>query len=227
MNPPSFIAQCLRLLLCGLIGMLVSQAADRPPQLDLVLQHHCMDCHASEETSGLNLNALSFELSDAGIRGRWINISDRVQAREMPPPDHPITETERQTLLQLLQAPLLAADRAEITATGRVPLRRLNREEYEQNLRDLLQLPELDLRDMLPEDREQDLFNKSAEVLEMSRVQLDAFLNAADVALQQAVGTNVPLKSTLYRAIGRDLFAETSTFGEREAMFFAKDNLAV
>ncbi|MEZ6041860.1 MAG: hypothetical protein R3C20_15245 [Planctomycetaceae bacterium] len=33
--------------------------------------------------------------------------------------------------------------------------------------------------------------------------------------------------ATKYRAAGTQLFSATSTFGEREAMFFAKDNKAV
>ena len=51
-------------------------------------------------------------------------------------------------------------------------MRRLNRDEYEQNLRDVLQLPDLDIRDILPEDREGHRFNKTTEMLDMSRVQL-------------------------------------------------------
>ena len=66
-------------------------------------------------------------------------------------------------------------------------MRRLTREEYEQNLRDVLQLPLLDIRDMLPEDREEHGFNKTATALDMSRVQLAAYLDAAEAALQQAM----------------------------------------
>ena len=58
-------------------------------------------------------------------------------------------------------------------------------------------------------------------------MQLAAYLDAAEVALQQAIGMgNEPPPMTNYRAVGRNLFAETSTFGNREAMFFARDNKA-
>ena len=62
----------------------------------------------------------------------------------------------------------------------------------------------------------------------MSRVQLAAYLDAADAALRQAMaGGPEPPPVTKYRAAGTQLFSATSTFGEREAMFFAKDNKAV
>ncbi len=113
-------------------------------------------------------------------------------------------------------------------ANGRGPLRRLNRDEYEQNLRDVLQLALLDIRDMLPEDREAHRFNKTAAALDMSRVQLAAYLDAADAALRQAMASGPePPPVTKYRAAGTQLFSATSTFGEREARFFAKDNKAV
>ena len=113
-------------------------------------------------------------------------------------------------------------------ANGRGPLRRLNRDEYEQNLRDILKMPLLDIRDMLPEDREAHRFNKTAAALDMSRVQLAAYLDAADAALRQAMASGPePPPVTKYRAAGTQLFSATSTFGEREAMFFAKDNKAV
>ena len=81
---------------------------------------------------------------------------------------------------------------------------------------------------MLPEDREAHRFNKTATALDMSRVQLAAYLDAAEAALQQAMadGPKSP-QVTKYRAAGTRLFSATSTFGEREAMFFAKDNKAV
>ncbi|HAH47865.1 MAG TPA: hypothetical protein DCM07_24025, partial [Planctomycetaceae bacterium] len=80
-------------------------------------------------------------------------------------------------------------DAAQVALHGRGPLRRLTRDEFEQNLRDMLALPHLDIRDLLPQDREQQHCNKVAEVLDMSRIQLDAYLEAADQALRQAVAS--------------------------------------
>ena len=120
-----------------------------------------------------------------------------------------------------LAASVHDADMKDVEQSGRGPMRRLTRDEYQQNLRDVLALPKLDIRDMLPEDREAWHFNKTAEVLDISRVRLAAYLDAAEAALQQAIAIGVePPAMTKYRAVGRQLFAETSTFGNREAMFF-------
>ncbi len=81
---------------------------------------------------------------------------------------------------------------------------------------------------MLPEDREDHHFNKTTETLDISRVQLTAYLDAAEAALLKAVASGVkPPPLTTYRAVGRMLFAEKTTFGNREAMFFAKDSRAI
>lgn len=193
------------------------------------LSSTCSECHGSETAEGgLNLQALAFDLSSPHLRGRWIQIHDRIEKREMPPDVESLTDAERQSLLKSLGRLLSEADRADIAAHGRGPLRRLNRDEYEQNLRDVLQLPQLDLRDMLPEDREAHRFNKTSAVLDMSRVQLAAYLDAAEAALRQALASGPqPPPAQKYRAIGTSLFPERSTFGEREAMFFAKDGKAV
>lgn len=199
--------------------------ASVPPQIE----HSCSSCHnARTAEGGLDLTALPFDLRDNGLRERWVRIHDRVEKGEMPPTASDLPSDARAVLVNALKTAIHEAESAEIVKFGRGPMRRLNRDEYEQNLRDLLQLPRLDIRDMLPEDRESFHFNKASESLDMSRVQLAAYLDAADAALRQAMASGVqPPRTTKYRAIATQLFAERSTFGEREAMFFAKDNKAL
>ena len=189
----------------------------------------CHGCHnAQNAQGGLDLAALPVRFADRAIRDRWIRLHDRVAKGEMPPPGVPFSPAQRAALLAPLRRQLHAADAAEVRRHGRGPLRRLNRDEYEQNLRDLLQLPHLDIRDMLPEDREGHRFNKAADTLDMSRVQLLAYLDAAEAALRQAVASGPqPPPVTKFRAVGTALFPEKVTFGEREAMFFARHNQAL
>jgi hypothetical protein len=176
----------------------------------------------------LDLTALTFELSDRAVRERWIRIHDRVENGEMPPQADDLSKESREELVNSLRSAIHDSDLADIQAHGRGPMRRLNRDEYEQNLRDLLKLPQLDIRDRLPEDREGLRFNKTSQTLDMSRVQLAAYLDAADAALRQALAKDAePPTVTKFRAMALDLFPERSTFGEREAMFFARDNKAI
>lgn len=199
-----------------------SQGLDAPR----AIADSCIECHDKDTAKGsLDLTALKFDPADRQLRERWIRIYDRVEQGEMPPKRDDLPEGQRKELLQTLDATLFEADRAEVLAQGRGPLRRLNRDEYEQNLRDVLQLPDLDIRDILPEDREGHRFNKTGDMLDMSRVQLAAYLDAAEAALRAAMVTeHEPPPVMKRRVVGTDLFPGTSTFGNREAMFFAKDN---
>ncbi len=204
---------------------ILAHAQSAPPQID----KSCIECHDKDNTKGsLDLTALPFDLTSPATRERWIRIYDRVEKGEMPPKPEDLPKPDRAELVKSLSASITAADHADILAHGRGPLRRLNRDEYEQNLRDLFQLPDLDIRDILPEDREGHRFNKTTDMLDMSRVQLVAYLDAAEAALHTAMTTEAaPPPIIKYRAVGTDLFPGTGTFGNREAMFFTRDNKAV
>ncbi len=206
-----------------------SAVASTPARLDSLIEQNCRTCHDKDTHSGgLDLTALSFDLADHSIREQWIRIHDRVEKGEMPPKSVAFPAAQRAEFLKLLSARIYAADLAEIVASGRGPLRRLNRDEYEQNLRDLLQLPHLDIRDQLPADREAHHFNKVSETLDMSRVQLMAYLDAAEVALQQAmVKTAQPPTSMKYRAVGKQLSFVRSIVGEKQSMFFARNSVGI
>ncbi|QDU25009.1 hypothetical protein ETAA8_00700 [Anatilimnocola aggregata] len=219
-----------RLVLGGVFFIpLFACASEPPPSASLLLKHSCFGCHDKETTEGgLDLTVLSFELSNRAVRDRWVRIHDRIGKGEMPPNADDLPKDSRAVLVKSLKVAIHDADLADIKAHGRGPMRRLNRDEYEQNLRDVLKLPQLDIRDMLPEDREGHRFNKTSETLDMSRVQLAAYLDAADAALRQAMANGPkPPPVTKFRAVATGLFPERSTFGEREAMFFTKDYKAV
>ncbi len=200
-----------------------------PTRLAELLKQHCGQCHNGDSRSGgLDLTALSFDPADRAIREQWIRIHDRVEKGEMPPKSVAFSTAQRAELLKLLSTKIHAADQAEILAAGRGPMRRLNRDEYEQNLRDLLQLPHLDIRDLLPADREAHHFNKVSDTLDMSRVQLAAYLDAAEAALQQAmVKTAQPPVAMKYRAVGKQLSFVRAITGEKQSMFFARNAVGI
>lgn len=205
------------------------QSAAHESQPPALLHSTCGGCHnATTKAGGLDLQALSYDLSSAGTRAPWIEIYDRIEKREMPPTPASLSDENRQALLRSLGKALNAAERADVLANGRGPMRRLNRDEYEQNLRDLLQLPHLDIRDMLPEDRESHHYNKVSETLDMSRVQLTAYLDATETALRQAMVTSEqPPTIAKQKALGEQLSVGRETTGGREAMFWVRDGKGV
>jgi hypothetical protein len=192
------------------------------------LESSCLDCHDADTAEGkLVIPALGTDLSDASVREKFALMHDRVAKGQMPPDAGDLPKEQRAALLAALSAFVEQADRADVAANGRVPLRRLNRREYEHTLRDILQLPNLDIGDRLPEDRTRDGFNKSAEGLDFSRIQLEAALDAADAALHAAIADGEsPQTSETFTAISTTLFAGEA-YGEPQAKFFAKDSQKV
>jgi hypothetical protein len=212
-------------------SLVLSGRADENPAAHVLplLTSSCLDCHDAETAEGsFSIPSLGTDLSDAAVRERFALMHDRVAKMQMPPDAGDLPDDGRNALLASLSACVDQADRADIAANGRVPLRRLNRLEYQEMLRDVLCLPMLDIADRLPEDRTRDGFNKSAEGLDFSGIHLAATLEAAEAALHEAVVSGEkPQPPDHYAAIATSLFSEGSTFGEREAMFFAKDGKAM
>jgi hypothetical protein len=85
---------------------------------------------------------------------------------------------------------LESANLASQRRFGRVQFRRLSRGEYESTLRDLLSLPNLEVREMLPPDGTAHGFDKIGSALNLSYVQMSRYLDAADAALDQAIVLN-------------------------------------
>ena len=138
----------------------------------------CGTCHAGPDPAGgLAIEGLfhsadsaaSADSADRAVRELLVRMHDRVAAGEMPPEPDSLAVDARRELVAALGSVIDVADRADIRANGRVPLRRLNRHELEQSLRTVLELPDLDVADLLPEDSLRDGFPKSAEGLDLSR----------------------------------------------------------
>lgn len=155
-------------------------------------QTHCYDCHegASAE-AGLDLQSLTEELEKHENFERWIKIHDRVRDGEMPPrkkKQRPDAE-ELSSFLQAVSGRLAQADRKRISQEGRARVRRLNRFEFENSLREGLAAPWLQVAEMLPEDGTAHLYNKLGERLDISHVQMAKFLETAEHALRVALQT--------------------------------------
>lgn len=212
-----------------LLAVTAARAESLPTLLAPLVMTTCGDCHSGGAAEGgLDLDVVGFDIGAAAVRDRFVLMHDRVAKGQMPPDPADLPEAVREELLATLAAALTATDTAAIEAEGRVPLRRLNRQEYQQTLRDLLELPLVEVADRLPEDRVRDGSNKSAEGLDFSQFQLAATLDAAEAALAAAIAPGeTPRPPDHYAALATKLFSEGETFGNREAMFFAKDGVAL
>ena len=172
-----------------------------PAALQPFLQKYCVECHdADTRKGGLDLTSLKFEPRNLTNFNAWVSVHDRVANGEMPPKKKARpTTADLESFSQSLASSLTSAEQDRLGRDGRSTQRRLNRYEYENALRDLLQAPWLQIRDTLPEDGESFRFNKVGDALDISHVQMARYLAAADYALRQVMARQVERPETTTR----------------------------
>jgi hypothetical protein len=171
---------------------------------------YCAGCHNTENRKGrLDLTGLAFDPKDPANLAVWVRVHDRVAAGEMPPRSRPRPDAGQQkAYLDGLARSIVAAERVALAGEGRATLRRLNRHEYENALRDLLGVPWAQVANRLPEDGEAHRFNKSGEGLDVSYLTMERFIDSANHALGLAMATGLerPAKTTR-KLYARDEFS--------------------
>lgn len=147
----------------------------------------CVDCHGREVQKGkLRLDTLAPDFVSKDNAETWSAVVDRLRAGEMPPPKRPRPEQgQMKQVVEWIEANLRSSH--EKGAAPRVALRRLNRVEFEYTLRDLLALPHLDVKEMLPPDASAHGFDNVAEAQDFSYVQMARYLDATERALDLAM----------------------------------------
>jgi mono/diheme cytochrome c family protein len=151
---------------------------------------YCSECHYEDQSGGLDLSILTFEPGNRDNFSTWVRVFDRVAAGEMPPKkkvkNRP-APADLASFTQTVSSSLTAFEKELTVRDGRAIQRRLNRYEYENALRDLLNVPWAQVKDKLPHDGEAYRFNKSGDALDVSFVQMERYLTAADYAMRQAM----------------------------------------
>ena len=194
-------------------------AIEAPTGLSDFLDAHCLACHNADDKNGnLDLSSLKSDFKSRDISSRWVKIHDRVNSGEMPPADEPRPDAhELQNFVTSLATALSESEQASYLRDGRAGLRRLNRYEYENTIRDLLNVPWVEIKEKLPEDGEAHRFNKTGRALDVSHVQMARFLSSSEYALLEAMAAvwNRP-DSTTQRYYARDERSMTGNFRPRE-----------
>ena len=194
----------MRQCLVGAIGWMVMMASVANAALSgtarQFIENRCADCHdADTKKGGLDLDAFLQAPLDEQTFPKWVRLHDLVRDGEMPPKKKPQPgAAERAAFLAEINRSLVTDELARRTANGRSTFRRLNRTEYENTLRDFLDLPGLAVRDLLPEDGRADGYDKVGGALDLSHVQLSKYMEAADKALTAAIATQ-PERPPLFK----------------------------
>ncbi len=183
-------------------------AGELPGAVKVLLQKHCFECHDGETQKGkVRLDNLAAEFGTVAGTEVWGRVFAQLEKREMPPKKKPQPAAEeREVVLDWLGRELRAALAARQAAEGRVARRRLNRFEYQNSMRDLLGI-EVNLMELLPEDGSAHGFDKVSGALTLSPVQVEKYLEAADVALDAALGVGAQPKFVQERYAGTNLLA--------------------
>ena len=157
-----------------------------PPAVKALIAKNCAVCHRPPNPPlGIDLTALTFNLSDVDTFGRWVRIHDAVRDGKMPPGGRSLLkDADRAALVNGVAEPMIAFENLRAATVGRAVLRRLNRYEYENSIRELLSAPWLQVRDSLPEDGLDHHFNKSGRALDVSYVQMSAYMEASEHAIR-------------------------------------------
>src|SRR5688572_28449412 len=103
---------------------------------------YCGECHYEDQSGGLDLSVLTFEPGNRDNVATWVRVFDRVTVGEMPPKKKPRpARADLATFTQGVSSSLTAFEKEVTTRAGRAMQLRLNRYEYENALRDLLNVP--------------------------------------------------------------------------------------
>ncbi len=152
-----------------------------------VFDKYCLECHDSlTEKGSVNLEDLSFTLSDLETAEMWQKVLNSLNSGEMPPEDEePISDAEKTAFLDDLSHQLVTARKILSDTGGAITMRRLNRREYQNTIRDLLGV-DVDVAD-LPDDAGSGGFDTAGGSLFFSSDQLERYLTLGRKALDSAI----------------------------------------
>jgi mono/diheme cytochrome c family protein len=175
-----------------------SAPSSDPPEYKFFDQY-CSKCHnATDWAGGVAFDTMRPEdmYDDAKV---WEEAVKKLRGRLMPPPDKPQpSQQEIDKQVAWLETSLDKVAQAHPNP-GTVVLHRLNRTEYQREIKNLLDL-DIDAAALLPKDTKADGFDNVATSLRVSPSFLDAYIVAASEVSTRAMGNpSAGPSSTVYR----------------------------
>jgi len=191
----------------SIVGPIDPQAEDLERRLrsDIyaLLEAYCINCHDGREGTSSKGGVRFGDMRS--LREAFLIADDLAMARElirtkdMPPKDRAQpTEHERLILDQWLQAATEYVPPDAAVDPGWFTIHRLNRNEYRATLRDLLGIDpaKFDVAERLPKDDTGYGFDNIADVLTVSPLAMEQYLDSAERAIEHALGPIVVVGDT-------------------------------
>tara|TARA_R110002049_G_scaffold72490_2_gene187091 strand:+ start:101288 stop:103933 length:2646 start_codon:yes stop_codon:yes gene_type:complete len=150
------------------------------------LRKHCLACHGKGNESGeLRLDTLSMDFQSPRVVSTWTEVLGAVNGHEMPPSDQPQPPPgDVARFVQWLESEIARSEL--LRRSSRVVLRRINRAEYDNTIRDLIGV-DLSLSSFFPEDTSAGGFDNVGDALTMSPLQMELYYTAAREILDHAL----------------------------------------
>jgi mono/diheme cytochrome c family protein len=183
---------------------------------------YCVNCHGGKKPAG----DLSLAKADAGSvqddRPSWEAVRERLNQGEMPPKKKlQPTMDEKKAFLAWLDGALSASACTAPADPGRVTLRRLNKVEYNNTVRDLLGV-DIQPADDFPADDIGYGFDNIGDVLAVSPLLFEKYLAAAERIVEKAFEDDLaPLPPTAIYP-GRELKASAKAEGDFDWVSMSK-----
>ncbi|MBI1312884.1 DUF1592 domain-containing protein [bacterium] len=162
------------------------------------LQKHCVSCHGDDSPEG----GLSFSKyrDSANIQSDyelWEHVVRLLNERQMPPADEPQPSAkETVEVVSAIRDELAKFDCSESQHPGRVTIRRLNKAEYNNTIRDLLGL-DFQPADDFPSDDVGEGFDNIGDVLTIPPILMEKYLAAAEEIATRALADKSARKRIL------------------------------
>jgi hypothetical protein len=179
----------------GLVLCLPLVGAGSEPTLDSfrreiqpILTKYCYDCHGNGvDKGGVTLDEFN-DVASLKDHKLWLRALRNVRSGLMPPADEAqLPSAEAEKLMQWIKRESFGLD-AEKPDPGRVTVRRLNRVEYRNTIKELTGV-DYDTLKEFPADDTGHGFDNIADVLTISPMLLEKYLDAAQAIVTQAVPT--------------------------------------
>jgi hypothetical protein len=166
----------------------VSQPLSAASSQHQFLNRYCATCHNERlKSGGLSLGQVN--LSSVGAQPElWEKVVRKLRTGVMPPPNAPQPpEADRNLMLKSMETALNAASDARPNPGRTEALRRLNRTEYQNAIRDLLAV-DIDAASLLPADESGHGFD-NVNLGDLSATLLNRYISAAQKISRLAVGS--------------------------------------
>ncbi|MCC6510465.1 MAG: DUF1592 domain-containing protein [Pirellulaceae bacterium] len=153
------------------------------------MKQMCLECHrGAEPDGGLTLEHLETSQTLLKERRIWQKVIQRVRIGEMPPPesDVKLADAERARFVSWLEVAINDIDCGRTPNPGRVTLRRLNRFEYRNTVRDLVGI-DYDAAQNFPGDDVGYGFDNIGDVLTLPPLLMEKYVKAAEEIASKAI----------------------------------------